>query len=186
MKNIILFAVVIIVAGSAGFGVQRYLQNDSRNLPPIAPKAVSNQVIGSKRPAFELHDLEGKLRNIDEWNGKVLLINFWATWCPPCKKEMPAFIELHEQYQAQGFEILGIALDDKESVQDFVDTLGVNYTVMPAEHKGIELSADYGNRIGALPFSVFIDRNGKIIATKAGELKKQQVEDIILPLLSEK
>jgi len=184
MKKIIPFLLVIIIAGGAGFGFQRYLQNEKRNLPPAMPKSSISDVIGKTRPAFELKDLEGKLRNIDEWNGQVLLINFWATWCPPCKKEMPAFMEVHEQYNQQGFDIIGIALDDEESVQDFVDTLGVDYPVMPASHQGLELSRTYGNRIGALPFSVFVDRKGIIKLTHAGELSKKQVEDIIRPLLA--
>jgi len=185
MKKILPFLLVIIIAGGAGFGFQRYLQNEKRNLPPVMPKTAVSDVIGTNRAAFELEDLEGNLRNIDEWKGKVLLVNFWATWCPPCKREVPAFIELQKKYPQQNFEIIGIALDDKDSVQDFVDTLDVNYTVMPAEHKGLELSRIYGNRIGALPFSVFVDRNGKITATHAGELSKQQVEHIIQPLLAE-
>jgi len=184
MKQFIQFALVIIIAGGAGFGFQRYLQNDSHDLAPVIPKAVNNDVIGTARPAFELKDLDNELRNIDEWNGKVLLVNFWATWCPPCKKEMPAFIELQEEYKAQGFEVIGIALDDTESVQNFVDTLGVNYTVMAAEYKGLDLSRKYGNRIGALPFSVFVGRDGKIELTQAGELSKNQVAQIIQPLLA--
>jgi len=185
MKNIALIALVIIIAGGAGFAVQRYLQNDAYNLPAVMPqKSLNTDIIGTTRPAFELADLEGKLRNIDEWNGKVVLVNFWATWCPPCKKEMPGFIELHEKYKSQGFEVIGIALDDKESVQNFVDTIGVNYTIMPADYKGLTLSRDYGNHIGALPYSVFIDRDGKIIASKAGEVTKKQVEGVILPLLA--
>jgi len=184
MKNLIQFALVIIIAGGAGFGLQRYLQNDSHNLPPVMPpEIVHKNVIGTLRPVFELKDLDGKSRHINEWNDNVLLINFWATWCPPCKKEMPAFIELHKEYKAQGFEVIGIALDDTESIQDFVDTLDVNYTVLPAEYKGIELSREYGNNIGALPFSVFVGRDGKIISTRSGELTKKQVEKIIQPLL---
>ncbi len=185
MKNIIPFLLVIIIAGGAGFGLQRYLQNENRELPPVMPKAATSNVIGMKRPEFKLFDLEDKLRNVNEWDGKVLLINFWATWCPPCKKEMPAFMQLREQYNKQGFEILGVALDDKESVQDFVDTLGVEYPIMIAQQKGIELSSQYGNRIGALPFSVFVDRDGKIKATHAGELSKQQVEKVITHLLKQ-
>jgi len=185
MKNIIQFALVIIIAGGAGFGLQRYIQQDDRQLAPIIPNAVNENVIGKTRPAFELIDTNEKLRNIDEWNGKVLLVNFWATWCPPCKKEMPAFIELQEQYSAQGFQVIGLAIDDMESVKDFVDTLGVNYPALIADYSGIELSREYGNNIGALPFSVFVGRDGKILLTKTGELSKKQVEDIILPLLKQ-
>ena len=183
MKNTILFAFVIAVAGFAGFGLQQYLQKGDRELPPIMPKAANSKVIGQQRPAFAMEDIEGKLRNIEEWNGKVVLVNFWATWCPPCKKEMPAFIELQEQYGEQGFQVIGIALDDADSVTDFADTLGVNYPLMAAEYDGIELSRLYGNHIGALPFTAFVDRNGKVSYTKTGEMSKQQVEDVIKPLL---
>ena len=185
MKNIIQFALVIIIAGGAGFGLQRYIQQDEHQLAPIIPQAVNNNVIGTIRPAFELIDTNEKLRNIDEWNGKVLLVNFWATWCPPCKKEMPAFIELQEQYSNQGFQVIGLAIDDIDSVKDFVDTLGVNYPALIADYSGIELSRKYGNNIGALPFSVFVGRDGKILSTKTGELSKKQVEDIILPLIKQ-
>ncbi len=183
MKNIIQYALVLVIAGGAGFGVQRFLQKDNHQLPPEMPKAAVSDVVGAYRPAFELKDIEGKLRNMDEWNGKVLLVNFWATWCPPCKREMPAFIELHNEYEKKGFEIIGIALDDKDSVQDFVNTLGVNYPVLTAENNGLALSRAYGNHIGALPFSVFIDRAGIIQFVKVGEISKQQVIDVIKPLL---
>lgn len=187
MKNIIQFALVIIIAGGAGFGLQRYLQhNDHSAAPQISEaKANSTDVIGTMLTAFELTDTEGNIVNTNSLKGKVLLVNFWATWCPPCKREMPAFIELQAQYAQQGFQILGVALDDEDSVRDFADTLGVNYPVMAAEYDGLMLSREYGNHIGALPYSVFVDRNGTIIATKAGELSRRQVEEAIRPLLSE-
>jgi len=183
MKNIIQFVLVIIIAGGAGFGLQRYLQQDDRSLAPIIPKAVNNKVIGKHRPDFQLTDTENAQRSINEWDGKVLLVNFWATWCPPCKKEMPAFIELQEQYETQGFQVIGVALDDMDSVTDFGDTLGVNYPLLIAEYAGIDLARQYGNNIGALPFSAFVGRDGKIMLTKTGELSKKQVEDIIKPML---
>ena len=183
MKTIIQFVLVIIIAGGAGFALQRYLQHDERPLAPIMPKTTDNKVIGTKRPAFELKDIEGQVRNIDEWNNQVVLVNFWATWCPPCKKEMPAFIELQEQYAKQGFQVIGIALDDEDSVRDFADTMGVSYPLMAAEYDGLQLSRDYGNHIGALPYSVFVDRSGIITYTHTGELSKTQVEEIIKPLL---
>jgi len=184
MKNFILFAVVIVIAGGAGFGLQRYLQHDEHQLSAEVPKASKINVIGTTLPAFKLTDTEGNTVDTDKLKGKVLLVNFWATWCPPCKKEMPGFIELQDQYAQQGFQIVGIALDDEDSVRDFADTLGVNYPVMAAEYDGIALSREYGNHIGALPYSVFVDRRGTIIATKAGELTKSQVEKAIQPLLS--
>ena len=185
MKNIIQFVIVIIIAGGAGFGLQRYLQHDDHQLAPIIPQPAQTDVIGTLRPAFEFKDTEGDLIKSSDLDGKVLLVNFWATWCPPCKKEMPAFIELQEQYAEKGFQIVGIALDDEDSVRDFADALGVNYPVMAAEYDGIALSRAYGNHVGALPFSAFVNRDGKIIKTKTGEISKQEVEELILPLLSE-
>jgi len=123
------------------------------------------------------------MRNIDEWNGQVVLVNFWATWCPPCKKEMPAFIQLQEQYAKQGFQVIGIALDNEDSVRDFADAMGVKYPLLPADHAGLKLSRDYGNDIGALPYSVFVGRDGIITQTHIGELSKDQVEGIIKPML---
>lgn len=183
MKTIIQFVLVIVIAGGAGFGLQRYLQQNEREPVAEIPKPASSKVIGQMRPAFEIENTEGQLKNVSEWDGQVLLINFWATWCPPCKKEMPAFIELQEQYGEQGFKVVGIALDDLQSVQDFSDTIGVNYPLLIAEYDGIDLSRSYGNHVGALPFSAFVDRQGKVISTHMGELSKAQVEDIIKPLL---
>lgn len=183
MKTIIQFILVIVIAGGAGFGLQRYLQQNERELAADIPRPAANKVIGQMRPSFEIANTEGQLKNVSEWDGQVLLINFWATWCPPCKKEMPAFIELQEQYAEQGFKVIGIALDDLQSVQDFADTIGVNYPLLVAEYDGIDLSRNYGNHVGALPFSAFVDRQGKIISTHMGELSKAQVEEIIRPLL---
>jgi thiol-disulfide isomerase/thioredoxin len=183
MKNIIQFILVIVIAGGAGFGLQRYLQQDERELTADIPGVPTNKIIGQMRPTFEIADLEGQPRNVSEWDDHVLLINFWATWCPPCKKEMPAFIELQEQYAEQGFKVIGIALDDQQSVQDFADTIGVNYPLLIAEYDGIDLSRSYGNHVGALPFSAFVDRQGKVVSTHMGELSKDQVEGIIKPLM---
>lgn len=183
MKTIIQFILVIVIAGGAGFGLQRYLQQSERELAADIPTPATSKVIGQMRPSFEIVDTEGQLKNVSEWDGQVLLINFWATWCPPCKKEMPAFIELQEQYAEQGFKVIGIALDDLQSVQDFADTIGVNYPLLVAEYDGIDLSRSYGNHVGALPFSAFVDRQGKVISTHMGELTKTEVEEIIKPLL---
>ncbi len=178
MKRWIIAIIVLAVAGAAGFYGQQYFMAKK---PQAA--AAKSSVIGQPRPDFRYKDIEGNMRSASEWDGKVLLVNFWATWCPPCKKEIPAFIEIQEQYKDKGFQIVGIAMDDEDSVKDYADTMGMNYPVMAAEIDAVELSRRYGNRISALPFSVFVDRSGKIVATKAGGMNKQMVEKIIQPLL---
>ena len=150
----------------------------------IQPKAiVSTSVVGSPRPEFALADTEGTPHNIKEWDGKVLVINFWATWCPPCRKEMPAFIELQEQYGAQGLQFVGVAIDEADKVADFMDTYGVNYPMLLGDLAAIDVGKQYGNRFGALPYTVIVDRQGKIAFTRRGELEKHDAEAEIKKLL---
>ncbi len=183
MKSPIIFISILIIAGATGFGLQRVLtSHETQNLPIVLPPT-DTSVIGKLRPPFELKDIEGKTRNMAEWDGKVLLVNFWATWCPPCKKEIPAFIELQEQYGTQGFQVIGLAIDDEESVRDYADTMGINYPIMAAELKAMEIARIYGNRVNALPFTAFVDREGKIIQTRPGEISKIYAEKIIKKLL---
>jgi len=182
MQKFFVPLLVLIIAATAGFYSQRYFMAGETSLPAPMPAAKSN-VIGQQRPDFSYTDIEGDVRSAKEWDGKVLLVNFWATWCPPCKKEIPAFIALQEQYADQGFQIIGIAIDDEESVKDYADSMGMNYPVMAAEVDAIQLARDYGNRVNALPFSAFVNREGKIVKIKAGGLSKEIAEKIIQPLL---
>ena len=150
----------------------------------VKPKAVvSTSVIGSTRPEFALADTEGKTHNIKEWDGKVLVVNFWATWCPPCRREMPAFIELQDELGAQGLQFIGVAIDDADKVADFIDTYGVNYPMLLGDLAAIEVGKKYGNRFGALPYTVIVDRQGKISFTRRGELEKHEAETEIKKLL---
>jgi peroxiredoxin len=181
IKNTVITAVILIAAGAAGFGLQRYLQGSNDALPPVIN--ADTKVIGQVRPDFELPDIDGHTRNVREFDGKVLMVNFWATWCPPCLKETPVFIELQNQYGEQGLQIIGMAVDDTQSVRDFVDTHGINYPVIAGELAAMEISRRYGNRLGALPYTAFIDRNGDIQHVTAGELSKDEAEKIIQSLL---
>jgi len=161
----------------AGDGtVKKYLES--------TPGAVAAKAMESmQRPGFELKDLDGKLRNADEWNGQVMVVNFWATWCPPCRKEMPAFIELQEKYASAGLQFVGIALDDADKVDDFINTMGVEYPILIGENEAALVSEAYGNRLGVLPYTVVVDRGGAIIKTYRGEVSKESIEKLINRLL---
>ncbi len=139
--------------------------------------------IGSQRPEFSLPDIDGKTRKLSEWDGKVLVVNFWATWCPPCRKETPAFVELQEQYGAKGLQFIGVAIDERDNVEDFADTYGVNYPMLLGDLEAINTSKAYGNRFGTLPYTVIIDRQGKISFIQRGELLKATAEEQIKALL---
>ncbi len=170
MKNTLIFIVAITLAGGSGFFLQKYLN---------AKQTGNNPALGLQRPEFAATDLDGQLRNIKEWDGKLILLNFWATWCPPCKKEIPAFIELQEAYGEQGFQIIGIAIDDEEAVAEFAKNTGMNYPSLIVQADGVGLAKRYGNGIGALPYSVIINRDGEISYTIRGELSKIRAEELL-------
>lgn len=137
-------------------------------------------------PTFNLPDSSGKPHDIAEWRGKILIINFWATWCPPCKKEIPEFITLQNQYSAQGLQFIGVALEDKESVREYMKTVKINYPVLIAEDQGIALAFKLGDISGTVPFTVVVDQNGQIIYRHQGNFSKDQILSVIAPLLTGK
>ena len=178
-------ALIMIAMAVAGL-MSGYLYNNwqkQQKLSQVNIRSTKPAPLATVRPLFKLKDLEDKTRDVKEWDGKVLMVNFWATWCPPCRKEIPAFIELQEKYQDKGFQIIGVALDEKQAVIDFTDPMGVNYPVLMAEQEGIKLSKAYGNRLGVLPFTVIVDRKSNIIHRQRTELTYEQVESMIKPLL---
>ena len=179
IKNSILFITVIItviaIAGTSGFLLQQFLASEKPTVPNSA-------FIGHPAQEFSMRDLEGNIRNITDWKGKVVLLNFWATWCPPCLREIPDFIELQNKYKNSDFQIIGIAIDNIDAVKTFATENAMNYPVIPAETEAIELGQRYGNTIGALPYSVFINRNGDVTHTIVGELDKITAEKILTSL----
>lgn len=177
-KTLLLIA---FIAATTGYAI--YSLKNTTNSPNLPPTNDPSSIIGTERAGFTLPDLEGKPRQIKEWDGKVILINFWATWCPPCRREMPGFIEVREQYASRGFEIIGIAIDDAEPVREFITSLGVNYPILHGQSDASIVSGHYGNGIGVLPFSVIIDRQGKIQFARAGELNKSALEKELKKLL---
>ncbi len=134
-------------------------------------------------PEFTLPDLAGEPRNIYDWKGKVLVINFWATWCPPCLREIPEFIALQNEFGAQGLQFIGIAIEEKEPVVAYAHTANINYPVLIGEEAGIALSLKLGNKVNAVPYSIIVNRAGKIIHQHPGEFNKKQITELITQLL---
>lgn len=128
-------------------------------------------------------DAQGAVQPLAQWRGKVMVLNFWATWCPPCRKEMPGFVKLQQKYGAQGLVFIGVAVDTKENVQAFLRETPINYPILIGPDSAVELSAALGNRQGGLPYSVILDRQGKLIASHVGELSEDKLEEFLLPLL---
>jgi len=179
-KLIVTIAGVAIIAAAAvgGFFLQQTFSTEEVVSEPHSSRSAIS-VVGKLRPDFSLPDLEGTLHSASEWDGKVRLVNFWATWCPPCLREMPAFIKMQEQYKNKDFVVIGIALDYKDAVQDFVDSMDINYPILNGE-AATELTTVYGNRLGVLPFSAFIGKDNKIISVHNGEITAETIKNVLL------
>jgi len=133
-------------------------------------------------PDFSLESLDGKHMRLSDWRGKAVLLNFWATWCGPCKIEMPWFVELQRQYGPQGLQIVGVAMDDasREDIAKFAKEMGVNYPIL----LGKEAVGDAYGGVPAMPESFFIDRDGKVVDRIIGLKGKADIEEAIKKALN--
>lgn len=145
--------------------------------------AASEKTHATPLPAFSLLDLSDQQHNISEWKDKVLVINFWATWCTPCLKEIPDFVTMQSQYEDRGLQFIGIALDDKEPVAEFASSTKINFPILLGGENGIALAKQLGNLVQAVPYTIIVNRKGQIIHTHPGELSKERLLDIVKPLL---
>lgn len=185
-RNVIILVVVILaVAGMIYMGA-RISRNSKAGLDaPNAPEVA----VGQMAPDFELKTLDGKNAKLSDYKGKAVLLNFWATWCEPCKIEMPWLVDFHKQYGPQGFTVLGVAMDDdadskawvQKDIRKFAEDKQVNYPVLLGTSK---LADTYGG-VNFLPEIFYIDRNGKIVQHGVGLKSKGEIEENIKKALGE-
>ena len=166
-------------ASGSGFGAVSVSTSATASGSKVleAPASVLHQ----RRPEFTLPDLDGRPRRPDEWDGKVLVVNFWATWCAPCRKEIPLLIDLERR--RPGVRVIGIALDRADAVRAFARELGIGYPILLDDLQGSTMRR-YGNRVGALPFTVITGRDGVVAYVRLGELEASELDWVTETLLS--
>ena len=144
-----------------------------------ALEAVPHPVIPARLPDFSLNDLSGKSTSIGTWGGKSLVINFWATWCAPCRREIPLLKTLAADWAGRDLKVVGIAVDHTDKVRQFAGQLKIDYPVLIGEQDALEVAAKFGMDSPALPFTVFTDRRGEVVALFVGELHRPQADFIL-------
>jgi len=128
---------------------------------------------------INLLDLDGNKQSLSQWQGKVLLVNFWATWCPPCREEIPVFLSLRNKFASVGFEVVGISIDDANKVKQYRDSMRIDYPLLDGEEKGMSIMMALGNPSGGLPFSILYDRSGNVVHSKSGPYEQQELQSLI-------
>jgi peroxiredoxin len=170
-----------IAAGIALLATTYLLSGKNETQPAPAPVSYTSPAaeISGAAPGFKLVDVNGKSVSLADFKGKVVILDFWATWCPPCKREIPDFIKLQSEYGSKGVQIVGIALDQPNKVNAFVKENGMNYPVLMGTN---EVAASYGG-VEAIPTTFVIDKNGKIVTKYEGFRPKETFESQIKKLL---
>jgi len=164
-----LFLGVALVAALAGFLLNPLSQ---------APRVDTQLLLATSLP-----DLQGQRRQVGDWRGKVLVVNFWATWCAPCLEEVPEFVRMQSRLGSEGVQFVGIAVDREDKVREFARAHGMNYPVLVGHAGAIELSRLAGNARGGLPYTLVLDRKARVVRTFEGSLTEGALAPVVASAL---
>ncbi|NDC07815.1 MAG: TlpA family protein disulfide reductase [Oxalobacteraceae bacterium] len=165
MKKITAFVVIAVLFTAIGiyFGTKRF-----------QPTAPADTAVGALMQV-SLKDSGGRQRKMSEWQGKVLLINFWATWCPPCVSEMPDLVALQNDLARKNLQVIGIGIDSPSNIREFAEKHQITYPLLLGGLEGSDLSRQFGNQSGGLPFTILIGADGSVRRTYMGRLDMEKV-----------
>lgn len=150
--------------------------------PPPAPEQAApepRQLEAVTHPAFTLPDLDGNPREFAEWDGKHRLINFWATWCAPCRREIPLLKAFQDAHGADGFQVLGIAVDYADQVASYADTAEFNYPILVGQQDAMAVAESSGVEFYGMPFTMFVAADGELVGAYMGELHQSHLDAIV-------
>lgn len=184
------YAGVALAAAAVGFGIYRLgIEPRIADAVPPPPPAVDTPAppatpapeagLPTHLPEFTLTDREGTPRSIRSWPGKSMIVNFWATWCVPCRREIPLLKEIQAERGAEGFQVVGVAVDFREDVLEYADEMDINYPLLIGEQDGLDAIGKFGLAAAGFPFTVFTDEQSRIVLTHLGEVKPQEAEILL-------
>jgi len=150
----------------------------------LAPARASAAALATLQ-SRSFSDLDGSDRTLLDWQGKVRVVNFWATWCEPCREEIPALQRVQAKFAANGLETIGISIDHADKVRQFAKNMAITYPLLLGDASVIDVARALGNRAGGLPYTLVIDAQGKLLASKLGGITEAQLTDILLPALGQ-
>jgi len=181
---------VLVAAGSGftAFEMSRHHAAEPAVLLPPAPRSAASpssepappapQPIPERLPDFSLPDRDGVARQLSHWRDQPLMVNFWATWCAPCRREIPLLRQLRKEHAADHLEVVGIAVDERAAVLEFARKIGIDYPILIGEDGGMEAAEAFGMDT-VFPFTIFADRQHRIVAAKIGELHADEADFIL-------
>lgn len=170
MKPLVIVALAVAAAGTGAASYLAFEQRARTAAPPPAPAESQPARLAARIPGIRLADRDGNMRSLADWQGKSLIVNFWATWCAPCRREIPLLGRLQEQYGPRGFQVIGIAADYRDKVLAYADEAKIGYPLLIGEQEALDAATAFGVESVGFPFTVFSDRQGRIIACHVGEL----------------
>ncbi len=182
-KTFLVGIIVVILALGAGVYIGIVSQGVRSERAP--GPALSREVL-AHFISLRLNDADGKPQSFSQWQGKTLVINFWATWCPPCREEMPAFSRLQTKHASNGVKFVGIALDNADNVRTFAKQHPVTYPLIIAETEGGEITRQLGNSRMALPYTVVLGPGGETRLVRLGRVSEQELDDLLQTIIVRK
>jgi len=170
-------ALLALMAGALFFsaGMRAPAPNDSVPAPAVAPKTL--EVVS--HPQFSLPDVDGATREFSEWQGRNRLINFWATWCAPCRREIPLLKTFQDQQAGNGFQVIGIAVDFPEEVAAYADKAEFNYPVLVGQQEAMTVAESSGIEFIGMPFTMFVASDGEYIGAYIGEMHQEHLDHLV-------
>ncbi len=166
-------ALLALMAGALFYAARMPVEVEA----PPQPEPAQLETVS--HPAFTLPDMEGNAREFSEWDGSHRLLNFWATWCAPCRREIPLLKDFQVQHGPDGFQVLGIAVDYPEEVTAYAEEAAFNYPVLIGQQEAMAVAEGSGIEFIGMPFTMFVTRDGEYVGAYIGELHQSHLDDVV-------